>query len=103
MDELQITVLAGPGAEPRTWTLTCDPPDGTHPSPEAACRAIEAAAHPFAPVPPDMLCTQQYDGPETAKIAGTWRGVPVHASYKRTDGCEIARWNALVAVFAPRG
>jgi len=98
--ELKITVISGPGAEPTSWTLTCDPPGGTHPDPAAACAAIEAAPHPFAPVPADMMCTQIYGGPETATITGTWHGEPVSASYKRNDGCEIARWNALAAVLA---
>lgn len=96
--ELTVTVVDGPGLPPRTWTLTCDPPGGTHPDPPAACRAIERAARPFEPVPDGMLCTQVYGGPETATITGTWRGAPVDAAYRRTDGCEIARWRALSAV-----
>lgn len=97
--ELTIVVRPGPGGEPVTWTLSCDPPAGTHPDPAAACAAIDAAADPFAPVPADMMCTQVYGGPETATISGTWHGVGVDASFKRTDGCEIARWGKLAAVF----
>ena len=100
--ELTITVRAGPDASGETWTLTCDPPGGTHPNPEAACRALEQARRdPFAPVPSGMLCTQVYGGPETATITGTWQNRSVHASYKRTDGCEIARWKAIAAVLGP--
>ncbi len=98
--ELTITVSDGAGGAPRAWTLTCDPPGGDHPDPAAACAAIDAARRPFAPVPADMACTQIYGGPETATIEGTWRGEPVRAAYKRTDGCEIARWSALTAVFS---
>jgi hypothetical protein len=102
LTELQITVSDGPGAEPTRWTLICDPPGGTHPDPGGACRAIGDADDPFAPVPADMMCTQVYGGPETAEITGTWRGERVAATYRRTDGCEIARWGALAAVLAPR-
>jgi len=99
--ELLITVTSDSGATPTSWTLTCDPAGGTHPAPEGACRALDAARDPFAPVPADLLCTQVYGGPETAKVTGTWRGERVAATYKRTDGCEIARWDALAAVLAP--
>lgn len=96
---LTITVRDGTGGAPRVWTLTCDPPGGDHPDPAGACAAIEAARRPFAPVPADLACTQIYGGPETATITGTWRDEPVDAAYRRTDGCEIARWNALAPVF----
>jgi hypothetical protein len=95
---LTITVQDGAGGAPRVWTLTCDPPGGDHPDPAAACAAIDAAPRPFAPVPADMACTEIYGGPETATITGTWRGEPVDAAYRRTDGCEIARWTALAPV-----
>lgn len=101
--ELTISTTDGPGQAPTMWTLTCDPPGGSHPDPAGACQALETARRPFAPVPADMRCTQVYGGPETAAITGTWRGERVDASYKRTDGCETARWNALRAVLAPAG
>jgi hypothetical protein len=98
---LQITVWTGPGGEPTRWTLTGDPPGGDHPDPAAARAALAGAARPFAPVPPGTMCTQIYGGPQTATIDGVWAGQPVRASYSRVDGCEIARWNALAAVFQP--
>lgn len=101
--ELRISVVAGEGAERTTYTLTCDPPGGDHPNPEAACAALAEATDPFAPVPKDRMCTQQYGGPQTATISGTYQGNMIMASFKRTDGCEIARWNALAAVFAVSG
>jgi hypothetical protein len=48
-----------------------------------------------------MMCTQVYGGPETATITGTWRGERVDASYRLTDGCEIARWRKLGPVLSP--
>lgn len=47
------------------------------------------------------MCTQQYGGPQRARITGTWRGKKVDARFDRTDGCQIARWNRLDAVFTP--
>lgn len=55
---------------------------------------------PFAPVPKKQLCTQIYGGPQTATVEGSWRGEQVRAGYDRTDGCQIARWDALASVFA---
>ncbi len=78
-----------------TWTLTCDPPGGDHPDPAAACAALEVGSRYLRPVPADMACTEIYGGPETARLTGTWRGAPVDASFSRTDGCQIARWNGL--------
>lgn len=95
---LVVTMQDGAGGPPLTRTLTCDPPGGDHPDPQGACRALAAARAPFAPVPAGLLCTQIYGGPETATIEGTWRGEPVRAAYRRTDGCEIARWAAVAAV-----
>ncbi len=78
------------------WTLTCNPPAGTHPDPEAACRALEENADTaLPPVPPTRACTQIYGGPQTATITGTWGGDPVDAKFSRTNGCEISRWAAL--------
>lgn len=103
VSELSITVRAGAGTASRTYTLRCDPPGGDHPDPEAACAALDRAARPFAPVPADQACTQVYGGPQTATIDGTWRGELVSARYDRTDGCEIARWDALTDVFGAGG
>jgi hypothetical protein len=49
----------------------------------------------LAATPSDTACTQIYGGPETASIRGTLDGQRVNASFKRTDGCEIARWKAV--------
>jgi hypothetical protein len=42
------------------------------------------------------MCTMLYGGPATAHVTGTWAGRPVDARFDRADGCEIARWDALV-------
>ncbi|WP_410537501.1 SSI family serine proteinase inhibitor [Streptomyces sp. KL2] len=116
-DQLTITVSTSPegvaaphtaprgvrgGGAPtrRTHTLDCHPAGGTHPDAPAACDALDRASQgprdPWQPVPADAMCAQIHGGPATARITGVWRGQRVDASFRRTDGCEIARWNALV-------
>ena len=60
--DLTIVVNTGSGST-KTWRLTCNPPGGTHPDPEAACRALESnGAVALPPVPGDKACTQIYGG-----------------------------------------
>lgn len=99
---LTIRVTPTPDAQTHEWTLTCRPPGGSHPAPEAACAALREAGDPFKPVPPDVMCTQIYGGPQTAVIEGTWRGEHVRATYNRINGCEIQRWEAIKPVLQPR-
>lgn len=33
-----------------------------------------------------------YGGPQTATIRGIWHGHLVDETYRRTNGCEVARW-----------
>ncbi len=55
---------------------------------------------PTSPEPKgDVACTQISGGPETATIKGTLRGEPIDASFSRSDGCEIARWDKLKPLF----
>jgi hypothetical protein len=87
-----------------TWRLTCNPPGGTHPDPEAACHALVAnGAVALPPVPQDKACTQIYGGPETASITGTWQGQPVMSRFARNDGCEISRWKLMEGLLPPGG
>ncbi|MET9530197.1 MULTISPECIES: SSI family serine proteinase inhibitor [unclassified Streptomyces] len=102
-DRLTITVSdSGSRAADGTRRLDCAPAGGTHASPQRACDRLDQLAadkrSPFAPVPTTMMCTMQYGGPATAHITGVWRGQPVDATFRRTNGCEIARWNALEPV-----
>jgi hypothetical protein len=92
---LTIRYDDGTGAV-QEWTLTFDPPGGSHPDPEAACRALaEHGRTALPPVPENQPCTMVYGGPQTARITGSWQGQPVDATLSRTNGCEIARWKAL--------
>ena len=101
--DLTIVVRDGTG-KTSTWRLTCDPPGGNHPDPEAACRVLEAnGAAALPPVPEDKVCTQIYGGPETATITGTWQGRQVLSQFARNDGCQISRWKLLEGLLPPGG
>jgi hypothetical protein len=63
----------------------------------ALCTAVgQLDAKDFEPTPPMTACTQQYGGPETARVSGTLRGEPIDARFSREQGCEIARWDTVV-------
>lgn len=100
---LTITAQASPDAAAKTWTLTCDPPGGSHPDAAAACAQLAAAEKPFAPLPKNVACTEIYGGPQMATVTGTYRGEPVDASFNRTNGCEIARWDKIATVLVLQG
>lgn len=88
----------------RTTTLTCDPAGGDHPDPTAACAALAAAGpRAFDPPPGDQVCTQLFGGPQVAVVEGIVAGAPVSARFSRTDGCEIARWDALAPLLGSAG
>jgi len=93
---LRITLWATPDAAPRVLTLRCAPASGTVPQPATACTRLEHLGRAaFAPTPPGTACTMIYGGPQRAIVAGTLDGRKVWASFRRRDGCEIARWNRV--------
>jgi hypothetical protein len=54
--DLTIVVRDG-SSKTSTWRLTCDPPGGSHPDPNAACRALAANGAAALPqVPQDKVC-----------------------------------------------
>ncbi|MFD5145902.1 SSI family serine proteinase inhibitor [Streptomyces sp. NPDC058401] len=105
----RLTIAVADTGNPRAdgeYRLECDPPGGNHPQAEDACARLEALARegkdPFAPEPKNQLCTMQDGGRATARITGTWHGHRVDSRFRRTNGCEIRRWNDLEPVL-PRG
>ncbi len=92
-----LSIAVSPtGAAP--WhhsTLTCGPAGGTLAHPAAACQKLAKLPAPFAPVPKHAICTDVYGGPDVARVIGTFRGHDVWAVFRRRNGCEIARWNAV--------
>jgi hypothetical protein len=96
----ELTVTVDPdgdgGAKAKTATVDCGPA-----SDSKECAALgDMKADVFEPVPGNLACTQQYGGPETAKVTGTFKGRPVDAEFSRVNGCEIARWEKMSPVFA---
>ncbi|UQX02095.1 SSI family serine proteinase inhibitor [Streptomyces sp. RerS4] len=81
------------------YRLECRPVGGDHPEAEKACALLDRFAkdgeNPFAPEPKRRMCTFQDGGPATARVSGTWHGEKVNATFRRKNGCDIARWNAL--------
>jgi subtilisin inhibitor-like len=99
-DAVLITVDAADGSEPTVHTLACPGsgpavPGSTLPDGDAACRHLRSTTEPFAQVPADAVCSQQFGGPQTAVITGTWAGAAVRLELSRTDGCRIAQWDRL--------
>jgi hypothetical protein len=94
--KLSITLDPGTG-ETTTVRLACDPAGGDHPDPRRACEALAAAggARALDRPPPDEVCTQIFGGRQVANVDGVVEDEVVAARFTRTDGCEIARWDAL--------
>ncbi|MFP1626110.1 SSI family serine proteinase inhibitor [Streptomyces sp. 5K101] len=101
-DRLTVMVSETGARTDGRYELECAPAGGTHPSAQSACERLDELAgqnhDPFAPVPEGQMCTQQFGGPATARITGTWRGQHVDATFDRSDGCEISRWRTLEPV-----
>ncbi|AVH57766.1 MULTISPECIES: SSI family serine proteinase inhibitor [Streptomyces] len=99
-DRLTVTVHDAEGVTDGSYELRCHPDGGSHPDVSGACQKLDQSTgwgkDVFAPVPSGSVCTMVYGGPATAHVTGTWAGRPVDAKFDRTNGCEIARWDALV-------
>jgi hypothetical protein len=101
--DLTIVVDDGTGSTV-TRTLTCEPAGGDVEAAQEACDQLGAIGTAvFAGTPPDAMCTQQYGGPQTATVTGTVGGGQVQSTFSRVNGCEIARWDAVSALFGEVG
>lgn len=98
-DTLTVQVKASEEAPAKTWTLTCDPPDGTHPKAADACAALAKTKEPFKPVPKGRQCTMIYGGPAVATVKGTWNGKQIDTKFTRKDGCQLHRWSQVGPLF----
>lgn len=87
------------GREPETRTvhsLRCAPVRGTHPRRTLACKGLARVGRPgLRPVPAGRLCSEIFGGPQTAVVKGWIDGRRVWVRLRRTNGCEIDRWNRL--------
>jgi hypothetical protein len=80
----------GPKA-PKDLRIACAAGDAS-----PACRAAERLKpRDFDPVPDNVACTDIFGGPQTARVSGTLRGERVSATFSRSNGCEIHRWDTV--------
>lgn len=103
--DLRITVWPegrAAGQPVRRYELHCNPLRGNLPHGDRACYLLAVMSRPFAPFPPNTGCTQVYGGPEVARVQGRFRGRVVNATFKRTNGCEISRWEQVEFLFPVR-
>lgn len=106
-----LTVSYDDGAgHPQTYALTCDDSaivdsapaaPGTDSTTDTAtdtgapttpCARLADLGGPLPAIPPDQICSMLYGGPQTATVRGIWHGRVVDETYRRTNGCEVARW-----------
>lgn len=106
---LTISISQDASADPVQYVLECvdgaPGPASTLPGAEAACAAVTRLGVGFFTARPDknVICTQQYGGPQTASITGTLDGRSILASFALTDGCEIARWDRVRDILGTPG
>lgn len=77
---------------------------GTHPNRKAICALLaKKGVKIFAPTPAGTACSMIYGGPEIARVTGTVGSTKVKATFNKTDGCQVARWQAALPLFTFRG
>ena len=87
-----------------TWTLRCGPVAGSLPRPTRACRRLaQGGVELFAPTPKNVACTELYGGPQRARVVGTVKGKRIWATFTRSNGCEISRWQRISPWLVPPG
>ena len=107
--DLAIVVKPSDSEAAIHYTLTCKEgaPTGetNHPFATKACQVVRDNPGVLMPQPrnKEVVCTQQYGGPQTATVTGTVDGVPVDVSFARRDGCEISQWNAAASILGFTG
>jgi hypothetical protein len=79
------------GAPAKELAVNCKAPTDS----DVCGAAAGISAAELAEPPGDVACTEIFGGPERATIRGTLRGEPVDASFSRSDGCEIDRWDKV--------
>jgi hypothetical protein len=111
---LVVTVTAGGAGADRHGSISCQGTNaiGTgHLLEPAAAAAACALVQPgsaaeqrlTAGAKAGQLCTQQYGGPQQAKVTGTLRGRTIDTTFDRKDGCGIADWELVRALLGPAG
>lgn len=98
----KVTIKAdlADGAGVRTWVLNCDGSGSNHPNRAAACALLKKKGTAlFKPVPSGTICTELYGGSQQVSVTGVVARKKVSASFNRSNGCEISRYDAAEALF----
>lgn len=87
------------------WSLNCSPTSGTHPNRVKACALLagkngKSILFPTSNVKP---CPMLAGGPESAKVDGSSNKRAVHIKFNQSNGCEIIKWKAALALFSVPG
>jgi hypothetical protein len=82
--------------QPRELKLECAKPTDS----QACGVAAGVSAADVRETGGDTACTEIYGGPEEASIKGQIRGQTIDATFKRTNGCEISRWERVKSLLA---
>jgi hypothetical protein len=78
-------------------TVWADPAGTAAPTTTTVDKAPGVTAKDFEPTAADQACTEIYGGPGKATVTGTLNGAAVNTTFTRSNGCEIARWEKMVA------
>ena len=71
------------------------PAGGTVPRSPTVCRQLDALAKPFRRPRKNIVCSDQYGGPQQALIVGTYKGDRIWTVLGMRNGCEISRAKRL--------
>ena len=96
---LRVAYKRTANADPVVRVVTCSRVPGGGSDPTRACARLDELVRPFAPVPDGSACTEIYGGPQTARVTGTFKGRRIWVVFRRTNGCEIDRWNRHAFLF----
>lgn len=90
--------VQGGETEPQSFEVTCKDgkAEGTHPNLEGACDVLLNADFALFTVDVDKACPEIYGGDNLAIVVGHVKGKGVSTEFSRINGCEIARWDAMV-------
>lgn len=106
---LKVEFDEGPGGKRTTGELTCRDGEASASgalfdgkAAAALCTQARQLAELLTTQPAkDRMCTQIYGGPETARVTGTIDGTKVDRRFARTNGCEIADFDAAAGLLRP--
>lgn len=106
---IEVTVTH-PDVEPTVYTIGCMgdtfpvTPEVAGVDGEQACALLgeeEVLTRLVDGPPADQVCTEEYGGPDEARIVGQIDGRDIDATITRTNGCEISTWNQLIGLVPP--